>query len=320
MTARRPLYQSSGDLFEMTDGEITQWRTIAQFGYAANPTAVLTVVSNSGALIDGMSDTRLQAGSASQAAASFVAETSTAEPSTVTVAFDKINLAYTASGSISKTADSGTSYPVYYDSSAGAVRAMNLTDLLDTFIHPQIDNMIAATESDATAGTYTINTATSLSGYTEVSGSNTQVFIDTRADTSAYSAAGIPETLDQPTTVTNYYLQRRNLSDPGDADRTPLFINGSNDLQEFNQDDVDSLLAGWLRFTAAHSTDGFKVTYSVGTSGSGNVRGSTMTDTKLDGSGNYQTLQAGVDDYRSQEFPNGSAATINSYNLRINKS
>ena len=320
MTARRPLYQSSGDLFEMTDGEITQWRTIAQFGYAANPTAVLTVVANSGALIDGMSDTRLQAGSASQAAAAFVAETSTAEPSTVTVAFDKINLAYTASGSISKTADSGTSYPVYYDSSAGAVRAMNLTDFLDTFIHPQIDNMIAATESDATAGTYTINTATSLGGYTEVSGANTAVFIDTRADTSAYSAAGIPETLDQPTTVTNYYLQRRNLSDPGDADRTPLFINGSNDLQEFNQDDVDSLLAGWLRFTAAHSTDGFKVTYSVGTSGSGNVRGSTMTDTKLDGSGNYQTLQAGVDDYRSQEFPNGSAATINSYNLRINKS
>ena len=44
-----------------------------------------------------------------------------------------------------------------------------------------------------------------------------------------------------------------------------------------------------------------------------------MTDTKLDGSGNYQTLQAGVDDYRSQEFPNGSAGTINSYNLRINK-
>ena len=63
MTARRPLYQSSGDLFEMTDGEITQWRTIAQFGYAANPTAVLTVVSNSGALIDGMTDSRLQADS-----------------------------------------------------------------------------------------------------------------------------------------------------------------------------------------------------------------------------------------------------------------
>ena len=319
MASVRPLYQSSGDLFEMSDGEITQWRTIAQFGYAASPTAVLTVVSNSGALSSGMSDTRLQAGSASQAAAAFVAEGSTAEPSTVTVAFDKINLAYTSSGSISKTADSGTNFPVYYDSSTGAIQAMSLTDLLDTFIHPQVDNMISGTESDATAGTYSIHTGSSLSGYTEVSGAGTQVFIDTRANTGSYSAAGIPETLDQPTTVTNYYLQRRNLSDPGDADRTPLYINGDNDLQEFAQDDVDSLLAGWLRFTAAHSTDGYKVTYSVATSGSGNTRGSTMTDTKLDGSGNYQTLQAGVDDYRSQEFPNGSAGTINSYNLRINK-
>ena len=34
--------------------------------------------------------------------------------------------------------------------------------------------------------------------------------MDTRADASAYTASGIPETLDQPTTVTQYYLHRRN--------------------------------------------------------------------------------------------------------------
>ena len=43
-----------------------------------------------------------------------------------------------------------------------------------------------------------------------------------------------------------------------------------------------------------------------------------MVDTRLDGAGNYQTRQVG-DDYRSQEFPNGSAATVSTYNLRINK-
>ena len=43
-----------------------------------------------------------------------------------------------------------------------------------------------------------------------------------------------------------------------------------------------------------------------------------MVNTKLDGSGNYQTRQVG-DDYRSQEFPNGSVQTITTYNLRINK-
>ena len=55
----------------------------------------------------------------------------------------------------------------------------------------------------------------------------------------------------------------------------------------------------------------------MATSG-GNTRGTAMVDTRLNGSGNYQTRQVG-DDYRSQEFPNGSAATITTYNLRITK-
>ena len=55
------------------------------------------------------------------------------------------------------------------------------------------------------------------------------------------------------------------------------------------------------------------------TSGSGQTRGSGMADTILDGSGNYQTRQEN-DDYRAQEFPNGSVTTANTYNLYINKS
>ena len=43
-----------------------------------------------------------------------------------------------------------------------------------------------------------------------------------------------------------------------------------------------------------------------------------MVNTKLNGSGDYQTRQVG-DDYRAQEFPNGSPTTIATYNLRINK-
>jgi len=36
----------------------------------------------------------------------------------------------------------------------------------------------------------------------------------------------------------------------------------------------------------------------------------------LDGAGNYQTRQVS-DDYRSQEFPNGSAAVIGTNTLKI---
>ena len=41
-------------------------------------------------------------------------------------------------------------------------------------------------------------------------------------------------------------------------------------------------------------------------------------DTRLNGSGNYQTNQVG-DDYRLQEFPNGTPITINTYYLRLIK-
>ncbi len=318
MAVRSPLYFSSGNLIELSSGEINEWTQKAIYQYSLSPTAVLTVVSSSGANIDAMSDTRLEAGATSQSSTAFVAEASTAEPGTVTVSYDKINLAYTSTDDIDNITDTGISFPVYYDSSAGAVRAMNLTDFLDTFIYPAVDLMIAASESSDTAGTYTItSSASAATNYTKVSGSDVAVFTDTRADTSAYSAAGIPETLDQPTTVTNYYLHRRNGADLTPT-RTPVFIDGSNNIQVFSTSTLADLLGDWLRYTAAHDTNGNKITYSVGTSGSGNARGTNMLDTKLNGSGNYQTLQVG-DDYRSQEFPNGSPTTINTYKLFINK-
>ena len=318
MAVRSPLYFSGGNLIELSSGEINEWTQKAIYQYSLDPTAVLTVVANSGALIDAMSDTRTQAGAASQSASAFVYASGTAEPSTVTVSYDKVNLAYTASGSIGQTTDTGTSFPVYYDNDTGAIRAMNLTDFLDTFIYPSIITMADSTESSDTAGTYTVTTsATAASNYTKVSADDTPIFTDTRADTSAYSAAGIPETLDQPTTVTNYYLHRRNGSDLTPT-RTPVSIDGSNNIQVFSTSTLADLLGDWLRYTAAHDTNGNKITYSVGTSGSGNARGTNMLDTKLNGSGNYQTLQSG-DDYRSQEFPNGSPVTISTYKLFINK-
>ena len=83
----------------------------------------------------------------------------------------------------------------------------------------------------------------------------------------------------------------------------------------------ESLLQGWIRYTAASSADGYSISYNLGTSGSGNTRGSGMGDTRLNGSGNYQTRFVNTDDYRAQEFPDGTATTIsNTYYLRINKS
>ena len=316
MTARTPLYvDDNNDLVEMTAAQIVEVQERAIYHYGTSPTAVISQVSGSGALVDAMVDTRTQAGATSQNASAFVAEGTTAEPATVTVSYDKINLAYTAAGSVGETSDTGTSFPVYYDNSSGSILAMSLTDLQDTFLHPAIDLMISGTESANTAGTYTItNSATAATNYTNVS--TTAVFLDTRADTSAYSADGIPETLDQPTTVTSYFLHRRDAA-ASTPSKMPVVISSGNNLQQMANSTIDSVIGNWLRKTAAHSADGYKITYNATTSG-GNTRGTAMVNTKLDGAGEYRTRQVS-DDYRSQEHPNGSAQVITTYNLRINK-
>ena len=317
MTVRAPLkYVDANTLQEMSTAEVTAWVDHICYLYGGSPSVTLTVDTGSAQNLQAMSDTRLQAGAASTNASAFVAEGTTAEPATVTVTYDRVAQTY---ASVSPTSDTGTTWPVYFDSSSKSIIAMSLADIKDTFLHPAIDKLIAASESDTTAGTFTVTTsATAATGYTNIS--TNAIFTDTRADTSAYAASGIPETLDQPTTVTNYFLHRRNQGSDGFGSlATPLIIadSGQTLTAQTTEAVIEGLFLEWIRETASESGDGYQIVYSLATSG-GNTRGTAMVDTRLNGSGNYQTRQVG-DDYRSQEFPNGSAATITTYNLRITK-
>ena len=317
MTVRAPLkYVDANTLQEMSTTEVTAWVNHLCYLYGGSPSVTLTVDTGSAQNLQAMSDTRKSAGAVSTSTSSFVAEGTTAEPGTVTVTFDRVAQTY---ASVTPTADSGTTWPVYFDTSSKSIIAMPIADIKDTFLHPAIDKLIVASESDTTAGTYSITTSsTAATGYTNVS--TDAVFIDTRADTSAYSAAGIPETVDQPTTITSYFLHRRNQGSDGFSSlATPLIIadSGQTLTAQTTETVIEGLFLEWIRETASESSDGYKIVYSLATSG-GNTRGTAMVDTRLNGAGNYQTLQSG-DDYRSQEFPNGSAATITTTNLRITK-
>ena len=310
MAARTPLINDSGNVKEMSSTQVDEIVDQVVYQYSLNPGITLSVVGSGGNL-SSISDTRLQAGATSTSASAFPSEATTAEPSTVTVAYQRLN---SASASLTPTADTGKTWPAYY-TSGGHIQAMSLQDVKDTFLHPAIDLLTAGTTSTQQAGTYTIATSTSLAGATNVSA--TPIYADTRADTSAYSAGSIGETLDQPTTITNYYLHRIDGSDTSYT--SPFFVNASNHLQEFDTTTFESLLQEWIRYTAASSTDGYAISYSIGTSGSGNTRGSGIVDTKLNGSGNYQQRFVNADDYRAQEFPNGTATTVATYYLRIVK-
>ena len=314
MAVRSPLKNDSGNIKEMSSAEVTQIVNQIVYQYSLNPSVSLSVVSSGGNL-GTITDTRLQAGAMSQTNSSFPNEATTAEPSIVTVNYAKLSQLI---ASVSPTADTGKTFPVFYNAS-NQIQAMDLDDIKDTFINPAVDLLTAATTTSQQGGTYHISSTSSVSGSTLVSA--TPIYLDTRADTSLYTNAGLDsatgEQLDQPTTITNYYLQQVDGSDT--AYINPFYINAGNNLQEYAAADFKTLLQGWIRSVAASSTDGSKITYNLGSSGSGETRGTGMSDTRLNGTGDYQTRQVS-DDYRAQEFPDGTPTSINTYYLRVRKS
>jgi len=305
MTVRTPLIlDGSNNLIEMTTAQINAVKDRCRYLYGTSPSVTLSRVA-SGGNRGSISDTRKQAGAMSTSTTSLPTEATTAEPSTVTV-----NRAHISERRVDTTASGDTNsvaFPVYQTS--GNIRSMSLTDIYDTFIYPAIDTLTSAAGQP---GTYYIHTGTSLSGYTAVSSSI--VYADTRANTGAYTAGGIGETLDQPTTITNYYLLKaNNISAPSMAQM--LFIrNTDKNLEQYSQAEMDGWLQNCMRHAASEIV-GSKISYNL--NGTGTNLGSGMADTILNGSGNHQTRYVGLDDYRAQEFPDGSAVTAATHRLRM---
>ena len=137
---------------------------------------------------------------------------------------------------------------------------------------------------------------------------------DTRANAAAYTAAGIPETQDQPTTITNYYLHRVNSAAAGSYQLPVCYTKSGTNLQQTPSADVlRNALNTMINYYAAEVT-GTRIRYSI--NGTGTNRGSAMTDTKLNSS-TYLQRYVNTNDYRTQEVPGGTATTISTYYLRI---
>ena len=102
MTVRKPLFiNSDGDLQEMTDAQVVLHQQKAIYQYSLDPSALLTVVANSGANMAAITDTRLtsgesavSAGNSSQEFKHLIFLLVLILGNTVDVVFDKINFAY----------------------------------------------------------------------------------------------------------------------------------------------------------------------------------------------------------------------------------
>ena len=309
MTARTPLIYNGSQLQLMKTSDLSNILSLAVYYYGLNPSRTLSV-SGSGGNLSSISDTRLQAGASSTGSGSYPSEATTAEPSTVTTAYQRITQA--SSTSSITTSDTGKTFPVYWNGTQ--VQAMTEQDFIDTFIYPAINLLTAGTTTSDQAGTYFISTSTSVSGATLVS--STPVYTDSRADTSLYSASSIPEALDQPQTITNYYLH---ILDPVlPTYNPPLYVDASNNVKQYSAAEIGALFQEYIRNQVVNSSTGYTITYNI--DGSGTLMGSAIVNTVLTGgSGNYQTLFAGGSDYRAQEFPDGTPVTANTYSFKILK-
>ncbi len=316
MAVRAPLFvNGSNELQEMSTTQVNEIVNHITYQYGLNPSVTIGVggsnVSATGHFPN-LTDNRFRSGFAKTHPVDFPSSATIGNPLALTpIVFNRMTRTF-ATG-VAATADTGTTFPVYYTGGGdGHVRAMSLQDMKDTFFHPAIELLIVAgTPGSTAAGTYNItNSSTPASGFTLVGGSGNPVFIDTKANIGGYSDSGIGgqnTVRDIPTNNAVYYLHIKNV--PSQPSYTaPVFINGSNNIQQYSTASFGSLVQGWIRKTASESTDGYQIQYNLG--GSGNTRG-LIDDTRFETGGGGQTGErrtrfVGADDYRAQDRPAGS--------------
>ena len=314
MAVVRPVYFNSGNIQQMDDTMFGLLKDVFRYQFQQASPITLNVVSSGGNLSGlPMVDTRMQAGASLTRTERFSTEAETAEPTQVTVNYSRLDQTISSAPTLGN--DDGKRYFCYIDDN-NDIKTMNHGDMLDSIVRPVIDELVSGSTGANQAGTYFINNSSSTSSNQSLV-SSTPVFVDTRADLSAYTAGGIGETEDQPTTINNYYLKKNTISSPS-LSVLPLQIRSDNDIQEFTLAAVSNLANELMRHETISSAGGYKIRYSI--NGSGTNRGSGMADTRLTGgTGNYQTRYVNTNDYRAQEFPDGTPTTINTYYLKIQR-
>lgn len=309
MAFRRPLYiDETQSLREMSDSQIESIQTTTFYKYLEAPSVLLRVVSTGGN-IGTMVDTRIVSGAFRTFVNRFPTEAETNETTVVSVNISRITQNFASA--LPVTDSSNIAFPVYYTADNN-IRSMSVQDMYDTFIEPAIDSLIVGDNI------YSISTSTTKSGYSLVS--ETPIFTDTATDASVYVGPTIPTTFDQSSAYVNdnYYLFQRNVSGASYSFTPPVKIGGTNrdaTLSSYETDDFELLLQNLVRY-AARDVNGMKIRYTI--DGSGNNSG-TVTDRRLNGSGLHVTQFINENDYRAQEWPNGSLAVYDTFVLRVRK-
>ena len=323
MAAQVPLYINSLNEWQrMTSAQVSVIAENAGYQYALNPSATLEVVGNAGVdSIGDMVDTRRTAGSATSQSGGYASEAATPDTGSTSTKYSTVRQ---VNQSVSQPTSNTKTFPVYVNA-LNELQCMTETDFIDTFISPALTGM---TGSSNYRGAYTVLAGNvSIPGYVQVSAQ--PIFTDTRANPASYTSGGIPEALDQPITIQSYYLYLYGGLVPSGSDdyisTMPIYADADNNLRRYTKAEFDTLLSNYARY-AAVGASGQQLNYSISTGATGNIRGTGMADTTLDGTsaegytqGAYSYSGSG-NYYATQEFPTGSPTTNNTYYLKLTKS
>jgi len=306
MAVRRPLYIDDNNLREMSDSQISDLVNMTYYQYLEDPSVILSVVGSGGNL-GNITDTRLIAGAFKTRRDRYPKESETQEPQVLNIAYQRVNQNFDAALEVEDT--SNLAFPAYY-TTEGDIRAMSVQDVYDTIISPAVTDLTAGDDI------YSISSSQSKSGYDLVS--TTPIFRDSGTDKSEYSG-DIPQTADQPLDdfLDQFYLFKRNVSGASYSFTAPVKLTAESavtgELAQYEDETFEELFKNLVRY-AARDVTGLKIRYSW--NGSGNNSGS-LTDKRLNGSGNYQTQFVNGNDYRAQEWPNGSRVVAQTHVLRV---
>ena len=337
MTVRAFIEDGSTGIRETTLAEHNAMLSRISFLYQQNQPVTLSVVSSNGNISPNMTDTRFKSGTAARntsgnwpAVTSYPSESTTGEPELVTgITYDKISQSTTTVPTFGTAEYATLDVKPIFQESPGVLREMTYATVLQYFIDPVFSAMTETNNTTTVAGgSYYISTAGSVSGSTQLG----TVFIDTVANLAGYTAAGIGDGVtagqiyQDVFTSTAYYLYRvdSSYSVQGSGYRTPLVIDYSANrrnqpagLRHMTYAEFDSLFGPLVRY-AAQSVAGYRLSYNV--NGNGIRRGTQIANRQMIGvTGQYVKYEASANDYRAQEFPNGTIVVQDAFDLNIER-
>ena len=336
MTVRSALFMGApvGDPFsqinEMPTAGMNSVHDFAGYALSVNPAVRLEVNTANGTAMGGQPfvDTYYIAGASTTRVDRYATEAETPNISMSTDNYNRLRI-IRDQPSLPTGDTNNLQYPLYLYDDSGTIqlKAMSRQDFIDSFVTPALTRVLTTDYYDGTIGNgnggiYFMTTSTSPTNGTLVSA--TPVAVNSVANLSAYTAAGIPETLKQTTDV-NYYIAKctpdpttYDLYDPDlEFYDLPVYFNvGDETIRVHTPTTWANLINPFLRYYTGNFGTGYTVDYNM--SGSGAQVGTTYVDTRRTPSGTgYNTRFVNADDYRTQEFPTGTEGTISANTKRL---